>query len=105
MSDMAMSIAPSAAPARALRVWANGNEIFVEIPGKGGKPPYITSYPYDTRGIALTLSLLGANRIDYDYTGPMPIPSAYRTNITSGPGTAEQQASADKALRLAGLIK
>ena len=102
---MAMSTS-SGAPPRALRIWASHNEIFVEIPGKGGKPPYITSHPYDSRGVALTLSLLGANRIDQDYSGPQAIPSAYRSNLISkGPGTPEQQASADKALRLAGLIK
>lgn len=100
---MAMS-ASSAAPPRALRIWHINNEIFVEIPGLLGKPPYITSYPYDARGIALTLSLLGANRIDTDYALP-PIPSVYKSNLTKGPGTAEQQASADRALRLAGLIK
>ena len=103
---MAMSIAPSFAPPRALRIWHVRDEIFVEIPGHGDKPPYITSYPYNTRGIALTLSLLGANRIDYDHAGPQALPSAYRTNIaTTGPGTAEQQASADLALRRAGLLK
>ena len=102
---MAMST-PSGAPPRALRIWASNNEIFVEIPGKAGRPPYITSYPYDSRGVALTLSLLGANRIDQDYSGPQAIPSAYHSNLVSkGPGSPEQQASADRALRLAGLIK
>ena len=102
---MAMSTS-TFAPPRALRIWASNNEIFVEIPGKLGKPPYITSYPYDTRGVALTLSLLGAHRIDMDYSGPVALPSAYHSNIISkGPGSPEQQASADRALRLAGLLK
>ena len=102
---MAMSIAPSAAPLRHLKLWSNGTDIFVEIPGHAGRPPYITSFPYDTRGIALTLSLIGAHRIDYDYT-IQQVPNTYHSNLKAkGPGTPEQQASADKALRLAGLLK
>ena len=98
-------LAMSAAPPRALSIWASGSDIYLEIPGKGNLPPYITRYPYDSRGLCLILDLLGAHRIDYDYA-LAPVPSAYRSNIISkGPGTPEQQAAADRALRLAGLLK
>ena len=98
-------LAMTAAPPRALSIWASGSDIYLEIPGSAGKPPYITRYPYNSRGLCLILDLLGAHRIDYDYA-LAPLPSAYHSNIISkGPGTPEQQASADRALRLAGLIK
>ena len=98
---MAMS-APSAAPPHHLKIWASGPDIYVEIPGRLG--PYITRYSYDTRGLNLILDLIGAHRIDTDFSLP-PVPEAYRSNFTNGPGTPEQQASADKALRMAGLLK
>ena len=94
----------SAAPPNALHIWATGTDIYLEIPGAKG--PYISRFPYDTKGLNLILGILGAHRIDYDYA--ITIPDAYRSNLaagTKGPGTPEQQASADKALRLAGLIK
>lgn len=98
-----MSIAPSASPSRYLKVWASNSDIFVEIPGSSGHSPYITRYTFDSRGIALMLSLLGAHRCDYDYQGDLPTDYRYGLNTpdtiaTSGPGTPEQRASADRAL-------
>ena len=103
-----MSLAPSASPSSHLKVWASGSDIFVEIPGANGHSPYITRYTFDSRGIALMLSLLGAHRCDYDYQGDLPADYRYGLNTpdtTKGPGDATQQASADLALRRAGLLK
>ena len=98
----------TAAPSHHLKIWASGPDIFVEIPGHAGRPPYITSYPYSTRGIQLLLDLIGANRINTDYSSP-PIDPSYvprrPSNFDPSTGTASQQAMAEKLLRLAGLLK
>jgi hypothetical protein len=97
-----------AAPPRHLKIWASGPDIFVEIPGHLGRPPYITSYPFSTRGIQLLLDLTGAHRIDTDYSLP-PIDPSYAprrpSNFDPSTGTPAQQAMAEKLLRQAGLIK
>lgn len=98
-----MTLASSGAPPRALKCWASGSDIYIEIPGLNGRQPYITRYTYDSRGISLLLSLLGAHRCDYDYDAT--IPNDYRSNFNRGPGDPIQQASADLALRKAGLLK
>jgi len=94
-----MSLASSAAPPRSLRIWTSLGDLFVEIPGYGGKPPYIERLPCNAKGINLLLSILGAHRTDQDFSGPIPIPSAYRTDPTA-PGDPTQQASADRAIAL-----
>jgi hypothetical protein len=97
-----MTLASSAAPPRALKIWASGSDIYIEIPGANGHSPYITRYNFDSRGIALLLELVGAHRCDYDYQGD--VPNDYRYSLNSpdlnptGPGDAIQQASADRAL-------
>ena len=102
---MAMATA-SFSPPNALRIWTNiHSDLFVEIPGLQGKPPYIERLPCNTKGILLLLSILGAHRTDTDFLGPVPLPNDYNSNFNKSIGTAEQQASADKALRLAGLLK
>ncbi len=101
---MAMATS-SFSPPNALSIWTTGSDLFVEIPGASGHSPYIERLPCNTKGILLLLSILGAHRTDTDFLGPIPLPSDYNSNFNKGPGTAEQQASADKALRLAGLLK
>jgi hypothetical protein len=91
-----MTLASSAAPPRALKIWASGSDIYIEIPGHNGKAPYITRYNYDSRGVHLLLELIGAHRCDYDYIDT--VPNDYRSNFNTGPGDAVQQASADRAL-------
>ena len=94
----------SAAPPRHLKIWAVGPDLFVEIPGRLG--PYITSYSCDSRGITLLLDLLGRKRTDTDFAIPPNQASPYRTaHYDKGPGSPEQQASADLALKRAGILK
>ena len=95
-------LAMSGAPTHHLKLWAVANDLYVEIPGASGKPPYITRYSCNTRGLNLLLDLIGAHRLDSDYALP-PVPSAYHSNLTKGLGTPHQQAIADKLL--AGLLK
>ena len=95
---------PSGAPLHHLKIWASGPDLFVEIPGRLG--PYITTYSLDSRGITLLLDLLGRKRTDTDFAIPPGQVSPYRTaHYDRGPGTPEQQASADLALKRAGILK
>lgn len=90
-------IASSAAPPTALKLWTDGKDIYIEIPGRQG--PYITSHLYDHRAIDYVFSLLGATRIDYEHAGTLPDP--YR--IRNEPGTETQRALAERTL--AGFVK
>jgi hypothetical protein len=94
------SLAPSGAPSSALRVWANGRDIYIEIPGKKG--PYIETVNYDHRGIAHLFTILGLHRIDGDYLAP--VPSGYGTSNFMK-GDSIDRAMADKILTQMGLIK
>ena len=100
---MNATLAQSGAPARHLKCWSDGTRIYVEIPGSGDKPAYITSYDYNYRGIDMMLSLLGAHRVDYDYQGTIPPGYTGRSNFDVG--TETQRAQAQKTLRAMGIIK
>lgn len=101
---MAMATA-SFSPPNALHIWTSGPDLFVEIPSTSGRSPYIERLPCNTKGITLLLGILGAHRTDTDFLGPIPIPNDLNSNFNLGPGSTEQKALADKALRLAGLLK
>src|SRR5882724_1713649 len=58
------------APRNALRFWAEGRNIFVEIPAAPtcpDQPACIIKFPYGPVGLAKALDLLGVLR--YDYSG------------------------------------
>lgn len=99
MSDLA----PSAAPPHHLKVWSDGQRIYCEIPGVQGKAAYITTFPFDSRGVGLVLSLLGIHRANYDYQGE--IPSGYTGRSNFQHGTDTQAAMAEKLLRQMRIIK
>lgn len=96
---MNASLAPSAAPTHCLHVWSDGIRIYVEIPGTVGKDAYVTTYPFDSRGVNLMLSLLGLHRVDYDYPGTIP------DSYLKGPGDNHQRAQAEVTLRQMGIIQ
>lgn len=96
-------LAPTASPPHHLKVWSDGVRIYVEIPGVLGKPAYITTYDFDSRGVGLMLSLLGLHRIDYDFKGTIPSNYTGRSNFQSG--TDAQHAQAEATLRKMGIIK
>jgi len=92
------TLAPSGAPPSALKIWSNGHDIFVEIPGRHG--PIITSYLHNHHGIAEVFSLLGVHRVDYDYASS-PVPAGYSTP-TKLPSPAD--ALAESILMKLGII-
>ena len=99
-----MTLASSAAPPNSLRMWTDGARIYVELPGRLG--PYITAYEYSEGGLGKALALLGQHRVDYDYSGTVPVAYARRFDPSKlQPGTAPQRAIAEKLLRRRGLIK
>ena len=100
---MTDSLAPSSAPTHHLKVWSDGNRIYVEIPGVPPKPAYVTTFVYDSRGVDLVLSLLGIHRVNYDYQGTIPVGYTGRSNFQHG--TDIEAATAEKILREMRLIK
>jgi len=102
------TLAASAAPPNALRMWTDGVRIYVELPGSPGNDPYIVAYLYSEGGLSKALNLLGQRRADYDYLGT--IPASYRKRWSgrgsAAPvGTDAQSASAEAYLRQKGIIK
>lgn len=100
---MTDALAPSASPPHHLKVWSDGKRIYCEIPGMHSKPPYVTTMVYDSRGVDLVLSLLGIHRVNYDYTGTIPVGYTGRSNFQNG--SDSQHAMAEKLLIQAGIIK
>ena len=94
------SIASSAAPPNALRMWSDGLRIYVELPAtKGGF--CILTYDFSEGGLSKALSLLHAHRVRYDYTG-----THASTELNwNRPGTATQHAIAERILRQKGIIR
>ena len=99
-----MTVAPSGAPPKALKFWADGNRIYYEIPGKDGRPPYIGWHYFDHAGVSKCLDLLGLHRIDYEYCGDLAKEYKKLPEVKLN-GTATQQAMQEKILRDLGILK
>lgn len=95
---MTDTLAPSAAPPYALRVWADNNSIYTEIPGKPGAAPYVIAFPLAEGGLSKALDLLRTKHTDFAgpafYSRPAP-------SLSNKPavGTAVQRAHAQAVLR------
>lgn len=100
---MIESIAPSAAPPNALRMWTDGVRVYAEIPGAQGKAPYIVHHLFSEGGLYKLLTLLGQRRIDYDYSGD--IPTDYRKEKPKALAESTADAMAEALLRRVGAIK
>lgn len=64
------------APVNSLRMWTDGRDIFVEIPGKPPIPAVISRFPLSDNGLWRALNLL--RKQTYEYAGepmlkPKPI--------------------------------
>lgn len=97
---MPAALAPTGAPANALRVWCDSHYIYAELPSKlGAECPCIMSFPRDGRGFQ---KLLGTLYGFADNSALMP------ENFHAGRklvGTATQHAAAASLLRQRGIIK
>lgn len=97
---MTDTLASSAAPPQALKLWTDGHSIFIEIPGRAG--PYIMARDYDLRAISYVFSLLGATHIEYKFENK--VPDNY-LKPSKAPGTHNQRELAEQLLRARGIIK
>jgi hypothetical protein len=69
-------LAPSAAPANALRVWSDTTRIYVELPG-----PHIIPYTKTDAGLSKALSLITTQR--YDFSGAPQLKTALKSREES----------------------
>lgn len=83
--------APSAAPANALRCWADHRSIYVELPSPKG--PTILAFTLSEGGLSKALALIAGTRYDFGGTASMTAPSTLR------------QAMAQSILRQRGIIR
>lgn len=88
---MNATLASSAAPPSAIKVWTDGLRIFAEVGG------YITAFPLTEGGLSKVLNLLRERRVDY--SGP---PRLQRPHELTG--TPIQHAHAEAVLRRMGVI-
>ena len=96
---MSATLAPSAAPKSALRVWADASRIYAELPTKAGQPAYIMAFPRTGAGLSKVLALVYGNiESSGEIQAPAPRPRALI-------GTAKQHALAEAVLRRNRIIK
>lgn len=55
---MTASLAPSAAPPWAIRVWSDSEFIYAELPAKDGGLPYVMKHAHTDAGLNKILSLM-----------------------------------------------
>jgi len=84
-------------PPNAILVWANATAIFAELPMKEGGS-YILSFPRSSLGLSKMLSIIYGNA---EVSGPITNYNPTRKLV----GTPTQHASAQAALRRAGILK
>lgn len=97
---MSASLAPTAAPPNAIRVWCDSRYIYAELPSKmGGEIPCILSYSRDGRGFSQLLGLLYGHA---DNSGLMPENFHAGRKLT---GTPTQHDMAAATLRRLGMVK
>jgi hypothetical protein len=97
---MSASLAPSAAPRNALRVWCDARYIYVELPTRDIlAQPHIMTYPRTGRGFSDLLSLLYGSA---DNSSMMPENFKPDKKLV---GTPIQHAQAAAILRQRGIIK
>lgn len=97
MSD---TVAKSAAPAHAIRVWSNGLVLFAEIPGD---PPYVMNLALTEAGLTKCLSLLRERAKDYPRASHQ-VSERVITRVPMPLSTAEQRKMACEILKKAGLL-
>jgi hypothetical protein len=93
---MSTSLAASAAPPRALLIWADDTDLYAEFHSRNG--PVIIKYPLTTRGLSMALGLVRERKpdgLDKAYKPPEPF---------NQPGTATQRENCRAVLKQLGVI-
>src|SRR5262249_36487809 len=95
----------TAAPAYAIRIWANERSIFAELPSING--PYVAEFPRNEGGLSKALHTLGAMRGDTagtPYTRPQDVALPSKKLAAAGVSTADLR-SAHGVLKKLGVVK
>lgn len=96
---MSATLAPSAAPPCALRIWADARYIYVELPNKSGPVPCVLSFTRSTVGLSKALAIVYGHA---EVAGSPVNPVAPARKLV---GTPAQHSQAEAILRRAGVIK
>ena len=89
-------IAASAAPPRALLIWADATDLYTEFHSHSG--PVVIRYPLNTQGLSMALGLIRERKpdgLDKAYKPPEPF---------NQPGTATQRENCRAVLKSLGVI-
>lgn len=115
---MSGSLAKSAAPPYALRVWCDNSSVYTEIPGKAPTGmPHVMAFALSEGGLSKCLNLLrgknasfhgkvdiaGEPAISPGYVCPSLTSSGYTGRVTSA-GTETQRAHAQAILKRLGIL-
>jgi len=95
---MPSDLAPRAAPINALRVWCDARSIYAEIPAGRNGISHTIAFPRSGLGMTKLLETIYGKA---EFVGTY-VPSTKPRALT---GTATQHATAEAALRRAGIIK
>lgn len=100
---MTASVAPSAAPPHAVKVWADHMNIYAEIPSL--HQPCVLAFPLSSGGLSKVLSILGAKHQE-DTAGVPYLRSAVIAKALIKDGITQNELSAAREVLLTlGMIK
>jgi hypothetical protein len=97
---MTDSVAKTAAPPHAIRVWSNGLVLFAEIPGD---PPYVMNLALTEAGLTKCLSLLRERAKDYPRASSA-VSERVITRASNVQCTDSQRKSALEILKRVGML-
>lgn len=95
------TVAPTAAPTWAIRVWADDRSVYAEVPSVNG--PYVVCYPRSEGGLAKALATLGAMHSAEGSGEPYLRPTAVSKKLMQEGIT--QRDLEEAGIALAGMLK
>lgn len=100
---MTASVAKSAAPPYAVKVWADERNLYAEIPSINA--PYVATFALNEGGLSKALALLGAKHSTEGAGMVYTIPPTNLSKVVDKDGSSEaQRANARDILRRRGIL-
>lgn len=100
---MTATVAASAAPAWAVKVWADDVNVYAELPSQNG--PCVVAYARSEGGLSRCLATLGAFHSAEGHGEPYPRPPSMSKKLLSEGLRPQDLESARLALKQLGIIK
>jgi hypothetical protein len=100
---MTATVAPSAAPSHAVKVWSDDLNIYAEVPSLN--QPCVMAFPICEAGLSRVLTVLGAQRLKEGSGEPYLRPPVIAAKLMKDGITQKDLDAAAQVLRDMGIIK